>query len=265
MFPEIVDACGVPLVVHRTGRGPTVVFVHGDDGLLFAAPLLGQLARHADVHAPVLPGWGELPRPEHVTGVDDLAVVLLDLLDVLAGDGLLDDGVVLVGVSVGAWVVAEALVRDQHRVRGALLVSPVGIKVRGPRDRDLLDLYAVPAVEVERAMYAHAPVIDRAYLNDAEMLELARAQDAVARFTWQPYFHDPKLRGRLGRVRVPVTIVHGELDGFVYDPAEFYGAYAASFGGDVRVVPVPRAARRVDEERPDVVADELARLLGEGR
>jgi pimeloyl-ACP methyl ester carboxylesterase len=265
VFPEVVDVRGVPLVVHRTGRGPTVVFVHGDDGLLFAAPLLGQLARLADVHAPVLPGWGELPRPEHVTGIDDLAVVVLDLLDVLAAGGLLDNGVVLVGVSVGAWVVAEALVRDQHRVRGALLVSPVGIKVRGPRDRDLLDVYAAPAGEVERAMYARSPVIDRAYLNDAEMLELARAQDALARYTWQPYFHDPKLRRRLGRVRVPVTIVHGSLDTFVFDADEYYGAYAASFGGATRLVPVAGAAHRVDEERPDVVADELARLLGEGR
>ncbi len=265
MLPEVVDARGVPLLVHRAGRGPTVVFVHGDDGLLFAAPLLGQLARHADVHAPVLPGWGELPRPEHLTGVDDLAVVLLDLLDVLAADGLLDDGVVLAGVSVGAWVVAEALVRDQHLVRGALLVSPVGIKVRGRNERDLLDLHAVPAAEVERAMYARAPVIDRAYLNDAEMLELARAQDALTRFTWQPYFHDPKLRGRLGRVRVPVTIVHGELDGFVYDPHEYYGAYAASLGGRTRLCAVPGAAHRVDEERPDVVAEELVRLLGEWR
>jgi pimeloyl-ACP methyl ester carboxylesterase len=261
---EVIDTRGVALPVHRTGNGPEVVFVHGDDGLLFAAPLLGQLARHATVHAPVLPGWGELPRPEHITGVDDLAVVLLDLLDVLADDGRLEHGVVLVGVSVGAWVVAEALVRDQHRVRGALLVSPLGIKVRGPRDRDVLDLHAAPAAEVERAMYARSPVIDRACLTDAEMLELARAQDALTRYAWRPYLHDPKLRGRLGRVRVPVTIVHGELDRFVYDPHEFYGAYAGAFGGGTRLVPVPGAAHRVDEERPDVVADELARLLGEG-
>ena len=64
---------------------------------------------------------------------------------------------------------------------------------------------------------------------------------------------------------MPVTIVHGELDRFVYDAAEYYGAYAAAFGSRVRAVPVPGAAHRVDEERPDVVADELERLLGEGR
>ena len=261
MLPEIREVRGVPVQVHRAGTGPTVVFVHGDDGLLFAAPLLAELARHATVLAPVLPGWGDAPRPEHITGVDDLAVMLLDLLDSLHADGDLHHGAVLVGVSIGAWVVAEALVRDQHRVRGALLVSPVGIKVGDRTSRDYLDLAATSTDEIDRAMYADASVIDRTQMDDAAFADLARAQEAVTRFAWRPYFHDPKLRARLGRVRVPVTIVHGAHDGFVVDPPAFYGAYAEAFASPARVVAVARAAHRVDEERPDVVAAELVRLI----
>jgi len=252
------DVRGVPLEVHERGAGATVVYVHGEDGLMFSAPVLSALAAHATVRAPVLPGWGDSPRPAHVTGVDDLAIVLLDYLVTL------DAPVTLVGVSLGAWIVAEALVRDAGCVRGAVLAAPVGIKVRGRTDRDYLDLYAATPDEVARALHVHAPAIDRALLADVEFVELARAQHAVTRYAWKPYFHDPKLRGRLGRVRVPVTIVYGAEDTFVFDADTFYGAYADSFAPPARLVRVTGAAHRIDEERPDAIVDEVCRMLTEG-
>ena len=108
---------GVTLEVHERGAGATVVYVHGEDGLMFSAPLLHELATHASMHAPVLPGWSDSRWPAHCTNIDDLAIVLLDYLRVL------DEPVVLVGTSLGGWVVAEALVRDTSLVRGAVLVA----------------------------------------------------------------------------------------------------------------------------------------------
>ena len=248
---------GVSLEVHERGSGAAVVYVHGEDGLMFTSPLLGSLAADAAVHAPVLPGWGDAPWPAHCTGIDDLAIVLLDYLASVGAP------VVLVGTSLGAWVVAEALVRDTRLVRGAVLAAPVGIKVRGRTDRDYLDLYAAAAPDVARALHASAPVVDRSLLADVEFVELARAQHAVTRYAWNPYFHDPKLRARLGRAGVPVTIVYGAEDRFVFDADAFYGAYAAAFSPAARLVRVPGVAHRIDEERPAVIADEVRRMLAE--
>ncbi len=248
---------GVSVEVHERGSGALVVFVHGEDGLLFSGPLIAGIAHSAAVRAIVLPGWGDEPWPSHIAGVDDLAIVLLDYLATLA------EPVVLVGVSLGAWVVAEALVRDAPNVRGALLVAPVGIKVRGRTDRDYLDLYAAPADDIACAMHASTPVVDRSMLADVEFDELARAQHATTRYVWKPYFHDPKLRGRLDRVRVPMSILYGAADRFVYDADEFYGAYARSFEPPARTIRVEGAAHRVDEERPREIVSEIQRLLAE--
>ncbi|CAB4776762.1 unannotated protein [freshwater metagenome] len=249
---------GVPVEVHERGSGAIVVFVHGEDGLLFSGPLIAGIAHGASVRSIVLPGWGDEPWPAHITGVDDLAIVLLDYLVSLPGP------VVLVGVSLGAWVVAEALVRGAANVRAAVLVAPVGIKVRGRTDRDYLDLYAAPADEIARAMHASTPVVDRTMLAAVEFDELARAQHATTRYVWKPYFHDPKLRRRLDRVTVPVSIIYGATDRFVYDADEFYAAYANAFAPPARVVRVADAAHRVDEECPRVIIDEIQRLVAEG-
>lgn len=253
----IVDLRGVPVEVHERGAGPHVVYVHGEDALLFAAPVLHGLAAHAHVHAPVLPGWGDLPRPPHCTGIDDLAIVVLDLVRAIG------EPCVLVGASLGGWVVAEALVRDTSLVQAAVLVAPVGIKVGGRAERDFVDLFAVSDADATASVYAGAPLVDRSCLNDAEVLELARAQESVARYAWKPYLHDPKLRGRLSRVRVPVRVLYGTEDRFVREAGAYYAAYAEAFSPAARLVAVRRAGHRVEEERPDAVVDEVARVLAE--
>jgi pimeloyl-ACP methyl ester carboxylesterase len=113
-------------------------------------------------------------------------------------------------------------------------------------------------------MYSGARPVDLASLADIEFAELARAQEAVARYAWKPYFHHPKLLHRLGRVRVPVHLVHGAHDRFVYDADEFYRAYAAAIPDVVRVERVAGAAHRVDEECPARVAEVVREALAHG-
>ena len=81
------------------------------------------------------------------------------------------------------------------------------------------------------------------------VLPMWKALGATARIGWDPYLHDPKLRGRLGRVTAPTLVVAGAQDGLV--PLAHAETYAAELpdaapGGRRRrrALADPRAARR---------------------
>ena len=100
---------------------PVVVLVHaiGTSERYFRA-LTGELARDHRVLVPDLPGFGRSARPRRVPAVEDLADVVLA---VLRHRGL--DRAVLVGHSMGAQVVAEAMLRAPDVVERVLLIGTV--------------------------------------------------------------------------------------------------------------------------------------------
>jgi pimeloyl-ACP methyl ester carboxylesterase len=74
-----------------------------------------------------------------------------------------------------------------------------------------------------------------------------------------PYMHDPTLRGRLGSVETPTTVVWGESDRIV-TPA--YGrAYASSFGSGAELVVVPAAGQLPHLEQPSATYAVLDRIV----
>ena len=44
---------------------------------------------------------------------------------------------------------------------------------------------------------------------------IARNNESFARFCWEPYMHNPKLKHRLGRVKAKTLFIWGENDGIV--------------------------------------------------
>jgi pimeloyl-ACP methyl ester carboxylesterase len=85
-----------------------------------------------------------------------------------------------------------------------------------------------------------------------EMLLLTlKAGEATARVGWNPYLHNPKLRGRLHRIRTPTLVLWGDKDGLI-PPA--HGRVFADPRAKLRDHPncatcAPRGAGRVREER----------------
>ena len=51
----------------------------------------------------------------------------------------------------------------------------------------------------------------------------------MARYGWSPYMHDPKLKGRLHRIRVPTLVLWGAADRIA--PPDYGRAYAAAIPG----------------------------------
>ena len=258
-----VAAGGCEVEVRTLGSGERVLCLHGLDGVLYSDEFLERLGERATVLAPVLPGWREAGRAPHVNTVEDLSFVVLDLLDRYR-DG--DEPVHLLGCSFGAWVAAEAATRSPGSVASLSLVSPLGLKTGGRLDRAYVDIYATPAEDVRSAWYGDAGnVPDMSALDQDGFRTLAMAQEAVARFGWEPYLHNPKLIHRLRRLDMGCLVVGGSEDRFVLEPG-YLRAWADAIGPNAVVEELDGVGHRVEEEAPDRLVEVVARFLaGVGR
>jgi pimeloyl-ACP methyl ester carboxylesterase len=160
---------------------------------------------------------------------------------------------------MGGWIAAEMAVKSTARIGRLVLVDAVGVRFGGPESGEIVDLFALhPA---ERGKYAyHDPkfLVDPATLSDAERLAMQRSAQAFARYAWEPYLHNPKLRQRLHRIDKPTLVVWGENDRIV--GPDYGRKYAAAIPGAQFVsipncghVPQIEAAARFDALLADFV------------
>src|SRR6266571_1345462 len=209
----------VRLEVLGRGQGRPIVWLHGEDGLDPTAPFIEMLSAHGQVLAPAHRGFGHSADASSVDTVDDLAYLYLDLL----AEGNLRDAVVI-GSSLGGWIAAEMAVKSTERLRGLVLVAPLGIKSGDRESRDIPDIFALPPGEVLRLQYRdpERAAIDPSKLSDDQLTVIARNREATALYAWEPYFHNPKLKRWLHRISVPTLLLWGADDRFV--TAAYYGA-----------------------------------------
>ena len=242
---------GITIEAVDRGRGRALMFLHPGIGLDSAAPFIERLAAQARVIAPTHPGFGRSEQPKSFNTVDDLAYFYLDLLDQL---DLRE--VVLVGVSLGGWIAAEIAIKSTARLSHLVLANPVGIKVGDRETRDIADIFAIAEKEFNERAYSDASLGARDYkaMPDADVLAAARNREATARYAWSPYMHDPKLKGRLHRIRIPTLFLWGEADRIL---SEQYGrAYCTAISG-ARFETIARAGHFPHIEQPDEFAQRV--------
>src|SRR6266850_6665521 len=224
--PASLKVNNIRVEIVDKGRGRPLLFLHPDIGIDRAAPVLDRLAERARVIAPSHPGFGASEQPRAFDTIDDLAYFYLDLLDQLD----LTDTIV-VGVSLGAWIAAEIAVKSTQRISHLVLANAVGIKVGTRETRDIADIFAITESEFNELAYFDARLGARDYaaMPEAEVRVAARNREATARYGWSPYLHDPKLKGRLHRIRIPTLFLWGAADRIL---SEAYGrAYCAAIPG----------------------------------
>src|SRR5260370_17834519 len=68
-------------------------------------------------------------------------------------DGLDLHDALLVGSSFGGWVALEMAVRSEARLGRLVLIDSLGVKFGGREERDIADIYALPAEEVLRRTF----------------------------------------------------------------------------------------------------------------
>jgi pimeloyl-ACP methyl ester carboxylesterase len=254
----MVKAGGITLEVERRGAGRPLLLLTGEEQLELEAPFVDALAKTFEVIIPSPPGFGLSERPDWMTNPDDLAYVMLDLVDTL---GLKD--VTVVGCSLGGWIAAEMATMVPHRIRALVLVAPCGVKLGSREALDIPDIFAMPADAVEKLLYCEPEKHRRSPsdMSDEELTIMLRNREAFALFGWEPYLHNPKLPHRLHRATCPTLFLRGAHDGLI--SAEYTQGYADLFP-DARVLTLPGTAHLPQIEQPELFADAvLAFLKGE--
>jgi pimeloyl-ACP methyl ester carboxylesterase len=256
MTPNIINrfyADDLEVTIDQQGEGRPVLLLHGGGGPPSMGPLPSALAEDFEVIAPVHPGFAGTPRPAWYTGIDDIALTYVQLLE---QRDLRD--VLVVGSSLGGWIASEMAVREHDRITGTVLLNAVGINVEGIELADFFTL--TPEQLIAHAFHDPAAAPDPTKLPpQAREIQAANA-DTLALYAREPYMHDPKLRRRLALVPTPVAAIWGQSDQIAPEP---YGrAYAASFP-DGRFEPIEQAGHLPHLEQPGRVLEAIRRFAGQ--
>jgi pimeloyl-ACP methyl ester carboxylesterase len=251
----VVNNIRVELI--ERGGGKPLLFLHPGIGIDPTPPVLDRLAVRARVLAPVHPGFGRSEQPKSFDTVDDLAYFYLDLLEQLDLRH-----VIVVGVSFGGWIAAEIAIKGTERLSHLILANAVGIKIGDRETRDIVDIYAIPESQFLQLAYFNPAVGTHDYktMPEAQVLAAARNREATARYAWSPYMHDPKLRDRLHRIRIPTLVLWGASDRILSEP---YGrAYCAAITG-ARFELIEDAGHFPHLEQPEIFANRIFAFVEE--
>jgi pimeloyl-ACP methyl ester carboxylesterase len=248
---------GIDIEVVRRGTGkPVLVLLSEEAHLELGAPFVAQLAASHDVVMPMPPGFGRSARPDWIASPDDISYIYLDLMDKL---GL--GPVPVVAFSLGGWIALEMAVKNDAFASRLALVGSFGVKIGGPYDRDIQDIWTLNAKKVAELKW-HDPQHrqrDFTVMPEDELTIIARNTESFARFCWDPYMHNPKLRLRLHRVTRPTMVLWGENDGLATTD---YGRGLAGMIPGATFKTIAAAGHYPQIEQPDVLLREIETFIG---
>ena len=248
-LPQRRKIAGLDIEYLEKGSGPPLLYLHACEGADPDEALIHNLAKTFRVLMPAHPGFGLSETAPHFATVDDLSYFYLDLLE--AWD--LRD-VTLVGSSFGGWLALEIAVKDSSRISRLVLDNPIGLRFKQRTERDFVDLFQISRSAWTTMFLAGEPADTRDWSAEPEdvALRAVRNREAFTRMGWSPYLHNPRLRGRLHRVRPPALVLWGDQDRVA--SREYAEAYAAALP-DAQLKIVPGAGHFAFHDQPDAVAE----------
>jgi pimeloyl-ACP methyl ester carboxylesterase len=245
---------GIELEVLRRGAGTPLLLLHGMDTVPPQARFLDLLGRDAEIIAPSSPGFGNTKRPKDFDTIYDLVHLYLAVLEELP-----HEQVALLGLSFGGWLAAEIAVACSHKLSKLILADPLGIKLGGATERDILDIFNVNPAEVRRRSWhdsAKAPNYDA--MSDQELVICARNREALCLYAWHPLLYNPQLKQWLGCIRVPTLVLWGASDRVV--SPDYGRAYAGLVPG-ARFELIQEAGHYPELEQPERFAERVTAFL----
>ncbi len=249
-----VDFRGQHLVVHQTGQGSPVGYLHGLLGNPGLHPFLTSLAASGEGHrviAPGLPGFSGSPACEDLRSMHDWIVATSEAID-LAGLA----GAPMVASSAGAMLALEVAAVRPEAFERLVLIAPLGLWE--PTD-PVADPFAT-TMKRQRSILTADPARTAAFFEDdmtqsPEVLiernvDRYLARTAAASLVWPiPEFG---LDTRIHRVTCPVTLVWGAQDELA--PVSYLERFAGLLPNVVGTHIVDGAGHLAEWDRPDEVA-----------
>ena len=212
--PTELNLRGTKILQTRSGKGETVLFLHGAGGATPWAHFQEALAAQFELVVPDHPGFGRSDDPTWLRSVPDMANFYLDYLE---SQNM--QGVHLVGHSLGGWIAAELAVRNSTRLKSLTLIAPAGIRVKGVPAGDA---FIWSPEELVRNLYCDQAWAERQLSRPPSGDELdivIKNRYTFAKLAWQPRNFDPNLEKWLHRIHVPTHIVWGAADNLL--PVEY--------------------------------------------
>lgn len=243
---------GASIEALRAGDGEQVLILHDVEYLNQPYQFLKLLAECFTVISPSHPGFGTSDLPASFDSVADIAYFYLDMLDETGPTHV-------IGMGFGGWVAAEMAVRCHHNMRRLVLVDAVGIKTADRETVEIADTFVMyPEDFLESAWHdatraeAHMKLPGLRTHPEDVLRTLLRNRESAALFGWNPFMHNPKLAGRLHRIKVPTLVVWGESDKVV--TSDYGRAYADSIP-DSHFEVIEAAGHYPQLEQPDRFAE----------
>mgnify|MGYP000302368989 CR=1 FL=1 len=249
---EFLTIQGMKIEVERMGSGsPLLVLLSEEAAFERTSPFIAELAKTHELVMPMAPGFGNSERPDWIGNPDDISYIYLDVVEKL---GL--KKIPVLGLSFGGWIAAEMAVKDDSFISKLSLVNPFGVKIGGPFDRDIQDIWTLHPSKVAALKYHDVEFGKRDYsqTSEADITIVARNLESFARFCWSPYMHNPTLRERLHRVNVPTLFIWGEKDGIT---APSYGEAYSKLVPGAKFVKIANAGHYPHLEATDAFMSAL--------
>lgn len=247
----------VPVRVIEGGEGPPLVFLHGAGGATPEDPFLAALAARHRVYAPLIPGYGDSDECPEIRDMLDFTLHTWDVVEAL---GLEDP--ILVGHSMGGMIAAEMAAVQPNDVSRLALIAPAGL---WDDEHPITDLFSTMPYEMPELLFHDAAagaammtagrdVEDPNFLQ-TYLVANARQLGMAGRILFP--IPERGLRERLYRIKAQTVVVWGDSDRLI--PPVYAHAFKKGIRG-AELVSIPEAGHMVILERPQAVAEAIARL-----
>lgn len=243
------DIGGVRTVVKAIGSGKPVLFLHGAatlEGFDFAEGLADRFR----VLAPSHPGFGFSGEAPHITGMADMVLHYLNLLDALD----LAEKPHLMGFSMGGWMAVELAALAREKFDKVVLVAPAGLN---DADHPATNLGALAPQDLPGYL-AHDVTVALRYFPDGTDIvfaerfgaDRAREGETLGRLLAPFGMGHPNLLRFLARITNPALVVWGAEDRLL--PASQAPLFVAALP-DAKLLIVEDAGHFVMQEKPETL------------